>query len=89
MALGERPGQVRSLVIREMFLMLAIGSVVGIGAATATGRLIQTWLYEMKAGDLIVYVLSGVVLWVIAMVATYVPARRATSVDPMSCLRCE
>jgi ABC-type antimicrobial peptide transport system permease subunit len=89
MALGAGSGQVRSLVVREIFLTLAIGNVLGIGAAAATGRLIQTYLYQMKARDLIVYVLAGVVLWVIAMVATYVPARRATSVDPMVALRYE
>lgn len=89
MALGAGPGQVRSLIVREMFLMLAIGSVVGIGAASATSRLIQTYLYQTKAGDFIVYVLSSVVLLVIGMLAAYIPVRRATSVDPMVALRCE
>jgi predicted permease len=89
MALGAGPGQVRSLVGREMSLMLAVGSVGGILAAEATGRLIQSYLYEMKAWDLSVYIAAAVVLWSIAVGAAYVPARRATSVDPMVALRCE
>ncbi len=89
MALGARPGSVRGLVVREVLGMLTIGSLAGVGAALAAGRLIESYLYQMKAWDLSIFGLAAVVLWMIAMGAAYVPARRATGVDPMVALRDE
>jgi ABC-type antimicrobial peptide transport system permease subunit len=89
MALGAAPSQVRRLVTREMIAMLAIGSLTGIGAAAATGRLIQAYLYEMKAWDLCIFSAAIVTLSSIALMAAYIPARRATRVDPMVALRYE
>jgi predicted permease len=89
MALGAEPGRIRGLVVREVILMLAIGSLAGMGAAAVTGRLIESYLYQMKAWDPLVYGSAGVVLWAIAVGAAYVPARRATRVDPMVALRWE
>jgi ABC-type lipoprotein release transport system permease subunit len=80
---------VRRLVVREVMLMVAIGSVAGIWAAAATGQLVQSYLYEMKARDYWVYGGAAMLLWVIAMGAAYLPARRATGVDPMEALRYE
>ena len=69
--------------------MLIIGTAVGLGGAAAGGKLVQSFLYEMKASDATVYAAAAAVLWVIATVAAYIPARRATSVDPMVALRYE
>jgi ABC-type antimicrobial peptide transport system permease subunit len=89
MALGAASRQVRSLVIREVMLMLAIGTAAGLGAAAASGKLVQSFLFGMKAWDVVVYGSAAVLLWLIAIAAAYVPARRATNVDPMVALRYE
>ena len=89
MALGAGSGQVRALVVREVMLMLAIGIAVGLGAAAATGKLVQSFLFGMQAWDLFVYASAAVLLGLIALGAAYVPARRATNVDPMVALRYE
>ncbi|MBI4873045.1 MAG: ABC transporter permease [Acidobacteria bacterium] len=89
MALGAGGGRVRGLVLREVGLMLAIGTVAGVGSAAAVGRLVQAVLYGMKPWDALVYGGSVGLLWLIALAAAYVPARRAIRVDPMVALRYE
>jgi predicted permease len=88
-ALGASPNQVRRLVGREMTVLVAAGTMVGIAAAAATGSLIQTYLYEMKAWDLPIFLVATVTLWYVALAAAYIPARKAMRVDPMVALRCE
>jgi putative ABC transport system permease protein len=89
MALGAETGHVRGLVIREVAVMLAIGTVAGLAAAAGVGLLIRSQLYGLRYWDLSVYTSATVTLWVIALVAAYIPARRATNVDPMVALRYE
>jgi predicted permease len=89
MALGAEARQVRGLVVREVMLMVASGGAGGVWAAVASGRLIQSYLYEMQAWDLAVYGGAVVLLSAVAVGAAYVPARRATRVDPMVALRYE
>ncbi len=89
MALGAGARQVRGLVAREVALMLAIGTVAGLASAAATARFVQAFLYGLKPWDAFVYGSAAVVLWVVALGAAYIPARRATSVDPMVALRYE
>ena len=89
MALGAETGHVRGLVIREVAVMLAVGTAAGVAAAAGTGLLIRSQLYGLKYWDLSVYALATVILWAIALVAAYIPARRATNVDPMVALRYE
>ena len=75
--------------MREAGLMLAIGMICGIGAATALGKLMESFLFGMHSWDLPVYGGATVILGLIALAAAYVPARRATSIEPMSALRYE
>ncbi|HLH41298.1 MAG TPA: ABC transporter permease [Bryobacteraceae bacterium] len=89
MALGADAGRVRALVIREVAVMVLIGTVAGVAASAAAGSLLQPVLYGLKAWDLPIYFASAAVLWLIALAAAYIPSRRATAVDPLVALRYE
>jgi predicted permease len=89
MALGASAPQVRSLVVHDVLLIIGIGLAMGLAAAAAAGRLIQSVLFETKPADPWVFVSAAAVLGIIALAAAYVPVRRATGVDPMIALRCE
>lgn len=89
MALGASAASVRSLVIRNGLALAAAGLVLGLAASLALLRLLQTQLFGITPYDPLVYVAAPAVFLVVAFLATYLPARRATTVDPMSALRCE
>lgn len=89
MALGARPGNVRFLIFREVGFMVLAGLVVGLPMAYGLARLSETLLFGVKAGDPLIYVLTLAVIGVVAGVACYVPARRATRVHPIVALRYE
>jgi putative ABC transport system permease protein len=89
MALGAQRSHVLRLVFGQGFLLLTIGTVIGLGGAFALTRWLQSLLFEIKPTDPMTY--SGVVvlLAVVALLACYIPARRATRVDPLVALRYE
>ena len=89
MALGADGGRVRRMVLRQVALMTVIGGVIGIAAALALGRWAQSLLFELEGNDPIVVVLSAVLLGAVALGAGYIPALRASKVDPMRALRYE
>jgi ABC-type antimicrobial peptide transport system permease subunit len=89
MALGATTPQVRGLVVREVAVMIGVGMAVGLGSAIAAGRLIESILFETRPADPWILVTAAAILALIALVAAYVPARRATAVDPMIALRYE
>lgn len=89
MALGADARQVRRLVLRQVVTMLAIGGTVGVGAALGLGRAARSLLYQLEGHDPVVFVLSLVVLALVALGAGYLPARRASRVDPIQALRYE
>jgi putative ABC transport system permease protein len=89
LALGARAAQVRGLVVRQVALLLAIGASAGLAAAAAAERLLQAVLFGTAPWDLLVYGSALTLVVVMALVAAYVPARRASSVDPMVALRDE
>jgi len=88
-ALGARAPQVRALVVRETGSILAIGLVVGIGAAALLGSAIRSVLYEMDPWDPWVYASAAGLIVAVAIVAAYTPARRASAVDPIIALKAE
>jgi ABC-type antimicrobial peptide transport system permease subunit len=89
MALGAPPGQVRGMVLRQGLRLSLLGLAVGLGVALALTRLLASQLYGVSATDPATFaVLAAVVLGVSAL-ASLVPARRATRIDPMIALRQE
>jgi len=89
MALGARLAQVRGLVMRQVGLTLSIGTVIGLGAAAAAGRVLQASLFGATPWDPVVYASAVAVVVLMAFAAAYLPARRASRVDPMVALRDE
>ena len=89
MALGAQRLDVLSLVVKRGIVLGAIGVVVGLAASFALTRLISTLLFEVTATDTVTFVMVPVGLFLVTLIACYVPARRATRVDPLKALRYE
>jgi ABC-type antimicrobial peptide transport system permease subunit len=89
MALGAAPGRVRGMVLRQVAVMIVIGGFVGLLAAVSLGRLAQSMLFELKGWDPVVLIGSAVVLTIVALSAGFLPALRASRVEPMRALRYE
>jgi predicted permease len=89
MALGADEGNVRWVVLRQVGLMTIVGGAIGLAAAFALGRLAESLLFQMKARDPFVFVAAALTLASVALVAGFIPARRASRVDPMTALRYE
>jgi len=87
MALGADAARVRRLVLRQVGVMLAIGGVIGIGAALGLGRLARSMLYRLEGHDPASLGIAVVLLGAVALAAGIIPARRAALVDPMQALR--
>jgi predicted permease len=89
MALGAAPRRVRAMVMRQVGMMTAVGGAIGLAAAIGLGQLAQSLLFELKGSDPAVLAGAAVALTVVALAAGFVPAYRASQVDPMSALRYE
>ncbi|HEX3891859.1 MAG TPA: ABC transporter permease [Terracidiphilus sp.] len=88
-ALGASRGALLWMVIRQAGGMLLAGVAVGMGLALASGKLVSRFLYGVSAHDGWTMIAAPVLLLAVGLVAAYVPARRAASVDPMEALRSE
>ena len=89
LALGARPAQIRTLILSHGMHLLLIGSAIGLVAAIALSRALQTVLFEVKGIDPLLYLGVGAVLFVATFFASWIPARRASRVDPIIALRAE
>ncbi len=89
MALGARAATVVGMVARQAALQVAFGLAAGLGAAAVTARVIGGLLFEVRPVDPPVYLVVAAVLAAAGILASIVPARRATRVDPLIALRSE
>jgi predicted permease len=89
MALGAEPIGVLGMIVGEGLLLNAIGLAIGLGGAWYLTRFLAALLYGVKPADVTTFVAVGLTLTVIALLACYIPARRAMKVDPMVALRYE
>jgi predicted permease len=87
MALGAAPARVRTMVLRQVAWMTAIGGAIGLTGAAWMGSKAESLLFQMKGFDPAVFVLSALALTVVALAAGFIPAHRASQVDPMLALR--
>jgi ABC-type antimicrobial peptide transport system permease subunit len=88
-ALGAFPANVVRMVMREVSLLIALGVGVGLAAAMATTRLVGALLFELSPTDPLTIALATLLMIVVAALAGYLPARRASRIDPMDALRYE
>jgi ABC-type antimicrobial peptide transport system permease subunit len=87
MAVGAPPGEVIRLILRQgMFLTLA-GVILGIGGTLILRRAVATFLYGIQSHDLLTFLVTSAVLATVGLAASYMPARRASKLDPSVALR--
>ena len=89
MALGADAGRVRAMVLRQMSGMMLVGGGIGLAGALGLGRAARSLLYGLEGHDPVVFALAAALLTLVALGAAYVPARRASRVDPVRALRYE
>lgn len=89
MALGAGQTSVVWMVLRETLMLASVGVAIGLAGAYGVARFIQNQLFGVEATDLLTMAAAALGLAAVAAVAGFVPARRATGIDPMTALRCE
>jgi predicted permease len=89
MALGAQASNIRNMVIRQGMVLALIGVVIGIGGALWLSHFLASFLFGVKAWDPTAFIVTPLLLMVVALLAVWIPARRATRVDPMAALRFE
>jgi predicted permease len=87
MALGAAPGDVVRMVLRDSLLLVAIGVLIGLPGAYAIGRALESMLFGLEPADPLTAAVALAVLAVVAALAAWLPARRASRIDPMAALR--
>jgi putative ABC transport system permease protein len=87
MALGATTGAVRRMVVTQGTRVVVLGALIGVAIAMMSTRFLERMLYEVKAVDPVVFVAMSVMLIAVGVLASYMPARRASAVDPIESLR--
>ena len=88
-ALGASTGSVLRLIIGQGLVLAGLGLALGLAAAVAGTRLLTSMLFQVKPNDPLVYLAVASLLGIVALVASYVPARRASRIDPLTAIRQE
>jgi ABC-type antimicrobial peptide transport system permease subunit len=89
MALGARPSDVLRLTLRNGIALTVLGIVIGVGAAFALTRFMESMLFGVTPTDKLTFIAVSSLLFLVALCASLIPARRATKVDPLVALRYE
>jgi len=89
MALGAKPRDVGRLIVGQGMAVAVGGAVVGLVGALGLTRLMSSLLYGVGASDPATFLVVSLLLGAVALAASYIPARRATRIDPLTALRCE
>jgi putative ABC transport system permease protein len=89
LALGAQPHDVMNLILRQGLQLISVGLVLGLVSALALTRLMKSLLFGVSATDPLTFAMIALLLTFVALLACWIPARRATKVDPMVALRCE
>jgi putative ABC transport system permease protein len=89
MALGASRGNILRLVLRQGFTLAIVGLALGLIGAVAATRILTSMLFEVKPADPLTYAGVAILLGAVTLAASYVPARRATRIDPLLALRQE
>jgi putative ABC transport system permease protein len=86
-ALGADPAKIVSMILRETIAMVGLGAVIGLGLSVAAAKSVATLVFGLKPSDPLTLAGSAAVLIAVAALASYVPARRASRIEPMIALR--
>jgi len=89
MALGARAANVQTLILKDVLWLVLAGMAIGIPIALAAWRLVSNMVFGVAASDSLTMVFSSAILLAVDAIAGYIPARRASKIDPMSALRSE
>ena len=89
LALGAERADVLWMILRSSLPLILVGAGLGLCGAIAVTRVLQSFLFEVKPTDIATFAVVSTLLAVVALLASYLPARRATKVDPMVALRYE
>ena len=89
MALGAQASNIRNMVLRQGMTLALIGVVIGIAGAFWLTRFLASFLFGVKAWDPTAFIVTPILLCIVALIAIWIPARRATRVDPVTALRFE
>jgi putative ABC transport system permease protein len=89
LALGAAARDVLALVLGEGLRLAALGAAIGLAGAAGLARLLRSLLFQVEPVDQLTFAAVSLILGAVALVACYLPARRATATDPLAALRCE
>lgn len=89
MAMGAQPREVLAMILGQGAKLIALGLAIGLLIAFASAKVMSSLLYQVSAADPLIYLLVPLLLATVALLACFIPARRAMRVDPMIALRAE